>query len=93
MISYDDSNILKEDLKEETDSQKSVDFDQALKAIQFGLAPLFNLPCNMILVLPKIFQAKPNQPLSLEGDVKDENEATVRITNQDLGKRSHKKTN
>lgn len=83
LLSVSSSDFMKDDPRDDEnceDSQKSVDFGQALAQIQFGSLPPVTLLCNMILVLPKTFQAKPNQPVSLEGDVEDEADAIVQIT-------------
>jgi hypothetical protein len=59
-------------------SQKSTSFGESLAAIQFGSVPT-NFQCNMILVLPKHFKAKPDQPMELVGDVEDTTQSTVKI--------------
>jgi hypothetical protein len=85
LLSVSSSDLMKGDSMEllaGKGSEKSVDFGQALEQIQFGSIPPGNHPCNMILVLPKTFQAKPNQPFGLDGDVEDETEAIAKINEQ-----------
>ncbi|CAL5339101.1 unnamed protein product [Camellia sinensis] len=61
----------KEDTKEDTKSKSY--------AIRFGSLPA-NPDCNMIMALPKRFEAKPGQLEQLEGDVEDLLEPTVMMT-------------
>lgn len=76
----DESNHEQEDLIKDTtpSPQKSATFGEALASLQFGSVPP-NFQCNMIMVLPKQFKAKPNQPTTLVGDVEDTTESTVKI--------------
>ncbi|KAF7153132.1 hypothetical protein RHSIM_Rhsim01G0164200 [Rhododendron simsii] len=86
LLSVNSSDMMKEgfkDDKNEVDSQKSTTFGQALDTIQFGSVSPTRIHCNMILVLPKTFQVKPNQPISLEGDVEDQTDAIVKINEQE----------
>ncbi|KAF5949929.1 hypothetical protein HYC85_011922 [Camellia sinensis] len=58
------------DSKEDTKSESSGDFGEKLAAIRFG-SLLPNTECNIILVLPKKFEAKPRQLELLDGYVED----------------------
>ncbi|KAF7112375.1 hypothetical protein RHSIM_RhsimUnG0235400 [Rhododendron simsii] len=85
LMEADDDDLLDEEseqedlIKDATPSpQKSVTFGESLAAIQFGSVPI-NYQCHMILVLPKHFKAKPDQPMELAGDVEDKTQSTVKI--------------
>ncbi|KAF7113899.1 hypothetical protein RHSIM_RhsimUnG0103900 [Rhododendron simsii] len=93
LIEADDEDLLDEEseqedlIKDATPSpQKSATFGESLAAIQFGSVPI-NYQCNMILVLPKHFKAKPDQPMELAGDVEDITQSTVKIVEE--GEKSH----
>ncbi|KAF7126508.1 hypothetical protein RHSIM_Rhsim11G0082000 [Rhododendron simsii] len=71
LMEADDDDLLDEEseqedlIKDTTPSpQKSATFGESLAAIQFGSVPI-NYQCHMILVLPKHFKAKPDQPMEL----------------------------
>ncbi|KAF7119415.1 hypothetical protein RHSIM_Rhsim13G0215000 [Rhododendron simsii] len=71
LMEADDDDLLDEEseqedlIKDATPSpQKSATFGESLAAIQFGSVPI-NYQCHMILVLPKHFKAKPDQPMEL----------------------------
>ncbi|KAF7149791.1 hypothetical protein RHSIM_Rhsim02G0196700 [Rhododendron simsii] len=93
LMEADDEDLLDEEsvqeylIKDATPSpQKSATFRESLAAIQFGSVPI-NYQCNMILVLPKHFKAKPDQPMELAGDVEDITQLTVKIVKE--GEKSH----
>lgn len=54
------------------------DFGEKLAAIHFGSLPP-SKECNMIMAIPQRFQAKPNQPDNLAGDLEDLTEPAVQI--------------
>ncbi|KAG5533026.1 hypothetical protein RHGRI_027308 [Rhododendron griersonianum] len=89
LIEADDDDLLgegseQEDLIKDTtpSPQQSATFGESLAAIQFGSVPI-NFQCNMILVLPKHFRAKPDQPMELAGDVEDTTQSTVKIVDEE----------
>ncbi|KAG5554687.1 hypothetical protein RHGRI_012296 [Rhododendron griersonianum] len=89
LIEADDDDLLgegseQEDLIKDTtpSPQQSPTFGESLAAIQFGSVPI-NFQCNMILVLPKHFRAKPDQPMELAGDVEDNTQSTVKIADEE----------
>ncbi|KAG5533236.1 hypothetical protein RHGRI_027440 [Rhododendron griersonianum] len=89
LIEADDDDLLgegseQEDLIKDTtpSPQQSATFGESLAAIQFGSVPI-NFQCNMILVLPKHFRAKPDQPMELAGDVEDATQSTVKIVDEE----------
>ncbi|KAF7144621.1 hypothetical protein RHSIM_Rhsim04G0124600 [Rhododendron simsii] len=93
LMEADDKDLLDEEseqedlIKDATPSpQKSATFGESLAAIKFGSVPI-NYQCNMILVLPKHFKAKPDQPMELAGDVEDITQSTVKIVEE--GEKSH----
>ncbi|KAF7112463.1 hypothetical protein RHSIM_RhsimUnG0225400 [Rhododendron simsii] len=89
LMEADDDDLLNEEseqedlIKDTTPSpQKSATFGESLAAIQFGSVPI-NYQCHMILVLPKHFKAKPDQPMELAGDVEDKTQSTVKIVEKE----------
>ncbi|KAG5523743.1 hypothetical protein RHGRI_030657 [Rhododendron griersonianum] len=89
LIEADDDDLLDEGSEQEDlirdatpSPQKSATFGESLAAIQFGSVPI-NYQCNMILVLPKHFKAKPNQPMELAGDVEDTTQSIVKIIKEE----------
>ncbi|KAF7115698.1 hypothetical protein RHSIM_RhsimUnG0049600 [Rhododendron simsii] len=89
LMEADDDDLLNEEseqedlIKDTTPSpQKSATFGESLATIQFGSVPI-NYQCHMILVLPKHFKAKPDQPMELAGDVEDKTQSTVKIVEKE----------